>query len=235
MKCRRRKLLGGVAPASWGGGPGGAAAPVRPAHPSEADRALEADRARALRGGAATGPAAAASPAPRFDGFDGSNPLPNTEVWTHEGRRARFYDDLVKDRVVLLNFFYTRCGDTCPLVTANLQAVQDLLGDRVGRDVFMYSISLQPALDTPEVLRDYAQVFGTKPGWSFLTGAPDDIERLRLRLGFASRDPELDLVADEHTGMLRYGNDRLERWAGTSALSRPEWIVKAVTTSLLVS
>jgi len=236
MNMQRRKLLGGMAPAILGGvALGGAAIHPALAHPSEADRALEADRARALRGGAATGPAAAASPAPRFDGFDGSNPLPNTEVWTHEGRRARFYDDLVKDRVVLLNFFYTRCGDTCPLVTANLQTVQDLLGDRVGRDVFMYSISLQPALDTPEVLRDYAQVFGTKPGWSFLTGAPDDIERLRLRLGFASRDPELDLIADEHTGMLRYGNDRLERWAGTSALSRPEWIVKAVTTSLLVS
>ncbi len=175
---------------------------------------------------------AAARPAPRPRG---ANAIPNTEVWTHEGRKARFHDDLVKDRVVLLNFFFTSCGDTCPLVTENLRKVQDLLGDRMGRDVFMLSVTLQPELETPAILKDYAEIWDVRPGWSFLTGRPAEIEALRRGMGFASADPEDDLLLDNHTGMLRYGNDRLDRWAGTPALSRPEWIVKAVTTSLLVT
>ena len=67
------------------------------------------------------------------------------------------------------------------------------------------------------------------PGWKFLTGRPDDIERLRRAMGFASADPDYDLILDNHTGLLRYGNERLDRWAGTAGLGRPAWIVKAVT------
>jgi protein SCO1/2 len=160
--------------------------------------------------------------------------IPDIEVITHEGRTARFYTDLVKDRVVTLNFFYTGCGETCPLVTENLRAVQDLLGERMGRDIFMYSISLQPELDTPAILRDHADQWQLGPGWRFLTGRPEAIERLRKATGFASRDPELDLIRDNHTGLLRYGNDRLDRWAGCPALARPEWIAKAITTAVLV-
>ncbi len=85
------------------------------------------------------------------------------------------------------------------------------------------------------MLRDYAAQHGVGPGWSFLTGAPADIERLRVGLGFRSVDPELDVLADEHTGMLRYGNEPLDRWGATAGLSRPEWIAKAVTTALLVA
>ena len=79
----------------------------------------------------------------------GHTVIPNTEVVDQDGRRFRFYDDLVKDQVVLINFFFTSCGDTCPLVTENLRAVQDLLGERMGRDIFMYSVTLQPELETP--------------------------------------------------------------------------------------
>jgi len=191
----------------------------------------------AVAAGAAAGiglePAvAAAGPAPRPRG---PKAIPNTPVVDQDGRAFRFYDDLVKDKVVLLNFFYTSCGETCPLVTENLRAVQDLFGDRVGRDVFMYSVTLRPELETPAILKDYAEQWSVKPGWSFLTGRPAEIEALRRGTGFASADPEDDLLLDNHTGMLRYGNAALDRWAGTPALSRPEWIVKAVTTALLVA
>src|SRR5687767_4590768 len=83
--------------------------------------------------------------------------IPNTAVIDQDGRSHRFYDDLVKDRVVLLNFFFTNCGETCPLVTENMRAVQDLLGERMGGDIFIYSVSLQPALETPAILKDYAE------------------------------------------------------------------------------
>jgi protein SCO1 len=160
--------------------------------------------------------------------------IPNVEVWTHEGRKVRFYDDLVKDKVVTLNAFFVGCGGSCPLITANLRRVQDLLGEQVGRDIFMYSITLQPELETPEILRDYAEQFEVRPGWQFLTGAPADIELLRRRLGFYDPDPGIDVLDDTHTGILRFGNDRLQRWAGCPALARPEGIVFAITSSLMV-
>src|SRR5262249_39406059 len=101
----------------------------------------------------------------------GANYFPNVELVTHEGKRVRFFDDLLKDKTVVLNFIYTSCPDACPLETAKLAEVQAILGDRVGVDTFFYSISIDPQHDTPEVLADYAKRFRAGPGWLFLTGA----------------------------------------------------------------
>lgn len=155
--------------------------------------------------------------------------IPDVEVVDQDGARHRFYRDLVADRVVMVNFFFQSCGDICPLVSQNLREVQDLLGDRMGRDIFMYSVTLQPEFDQPHILKDYARQWDARPGWSFLTGAFNDIERLRRAMGFASSDPLYDLILDNHTGTLRYGNARIDRWAATPALARPAWIAKAVT------
>jgi protein SCO1/2 len=147
---------------------------------------------------------------------------------THEGRAVRFYSDLIKGKTVLLNFFYTICRAEaiCPLATANLVAFQEILGPRVGRDVFLYSITLDPVNDTAPVLRSYARAFGVKPGWTFLTGEKDDIERLRRNLGYVNLDPVKDKDPSQHSGMLRYGIEPLERWAGCPILSRPEVIAR---------
>lgn len=158
-----------------------------------------------------------------------SGPIPNVSVVDQHGQRLRFYDDLIRSRVALVNFFFTSCGDTCPLVTQNLREVQDRLRARLGRDIFIYSVSLQPELETPAVLKDYAEQWQVLPGWRFLTGKPADIERLRQALGFFSDDPAYDRVKDNHTGLVRYGNDRVDRWAGTAGMGRPAWIARAVT------
>jgi protein SCO1/2 len=152
----------------------------------------------------------------------------NVLLRTHEGREVRFYDDLIKDKTVLLNFFYVNCTgeNLCPMATANLVKVQEFLGNRAGRDVFMYSITLSPEHDTPKVLKRYARGFGVKPGWLFLTGEKEDIEALRRNLGYVNSDPVLDKDRSQHIGMLRYGIEPLERWAGCPSLSRPKWIVK---------
>lgn len=154
--------------------------------------------------------------------------IPNVEVIDQNGRSLHFYDDLIRGRAVLLNFFFTSCSDTCPLVTQNLREVQDILGERMGKDIFMVSVTLQPELETPAILRDYAAQWQVRPGWSFVTGQPDDIELLRRATGFADVSPEFAVVRDSHTGLVRYGNDRLQRWAGTTALGRPAWIAKTV-------
>lgn len=158
------------------------------------------------------------------------NRFVNVPLTTHEGRTVRFYDDVIKGKTVLLNVFYTVCTAEaiCPLGTANLVALQELLGPRVGRDIFMYSITLDPGNDTPEVLRRYARGFGVKPGWELLTGAKEDIERLRRNLGYVDLDPVRDRDPSQHSGMLRYGVEPLERWAGCPILSRPEVIARSL-------
>ncbi|MDV6343326.1 SCO family protein [Nitrosomonas sp. Is37] len=69
---------------------------------------------------------------------------------------------------------------------ARLRHLQKLLGDRVGRDVFIYSITINPAHDTPTVLKQYAEKFGVAPGWQFFTGKEADITLLRQKLGIGS-------------------------------------------------
>jgi protein SCO1/2 len=153
-----------------------------------------------------------------------SGPLPNYELTTHEGKQVRFYDDLVRGKLVLINFMYTHCKGICPGQTANLLKVQKQLGDRVGRDVFMYSITLEPKVDTPEVLRRHAASYRTGPGWTYLTGKPDDIEALRRRLGFIDLDPAKDVQSSSHIGVIVYGYEPLHRWAACPALAAPDLI-----------
>src|SRR5262252_6952105 len=118
--------------------------------------------------------------------------FPEVPLFTHEGKRVRLYEDLVKDKIVVLNFMYTRCTGVCSPVGANLLRVQKMLAPRVGRDIFFYSFTLKPEEDPPEVLRAHAQRLGVGPGWSFVTGAPADMELVRRRLCFVDPNPEID-------------------------------------------
>ncbi len=158
----------------------------------------------------------------------GKHGFPNVTLHTQENKTVRFYDDLVKGKHVVVNFMYASCPDSCPLQTANLVLVQKALGPRVGRDIFMYSITLDPTHDTPEVLKGYAERFGVGPGWLFLTGRPDDTELLRRKLGFVDSDPIVDRDKSNHIGVVLYGNDRLDRWAACPALSRARDIAEYV-------
>src|ERR1700757_2675247 len=100
--------------------------------------------------------------------------FPDVPLVTQDGNTVHFYSDLLKGKMVVINFIYTKCADSCPMETAKLAQVQRLLGDRVGRDVFFYSISIDPQRDTPAALKAYADKFHAKPGWLFLTGAQSD-------------------------------------------------------------
>jgi len=111
----------------------------------------------------------------------GANYFPNTPLITQDGEDVRFFDDLIEGKVVLVNFIYTACVDTCPLETAQLVRVQRILGDRLGKDVFFYSISIDPEHDTPAVLAEYKERFGAN--WTFLTGEESEIIHLRRKLG----------------------------------------------------
>jgi protein SCO1/2 len=156
--------------------------------------------------------------------------LPNVVLRNQDDKPVRFYDDLVKDKVVTINMFFAECQEICPLVMANLVKVQKLLGDRVGRDLFMISISLKPDTDTPAKLRAYAAMHGAQPtGWNFLTGDPADIERIRRSLGFTNPDSRVDKDINQHIGNVRYGNEPLMLWGACPGQARPEWIVESVS------
>ena len=155
--------------------------------------------------------------------------FPNITLTTHEGKKVKFYDDLLKDKIVIINFMYVKCEGTCPGTTANLVKVQKLLGNRVGKDIFMYSITLKPEEDTAKDLKAYAKAYKVGPGWQFLTGDPKDIELLRQKLGFIDRDPVRDANKSNHITMLRWGNEPHTLWAGCPASLAPAKIVKEIS------
>lgn len=149
--------------------------------------------------------------------------FPNVRLWTQDNREVRFYDDLVKGRVVMINFMFTTCTSLCPRSTANLVKVQQALGDHAGRDVFVISISVDPEHDTPAVLKQYAEEYQIKPGWTLVTGKRADIDRIRQGLGVKDND---DL--SQHTGMLIYGNEPFAQWASTPVMQSPGSIARIV-------
>jgi protein SCO1/2 len=152
----------------------------------------------------------------------------NSEFTDHNGRPVRFYDDIIKDKLVIINMMYTVCTGICPSNTANLLTVQQALGNRIGRDIHMVSLTLRPELDSPAALRAYIKQYGIAPGWTFLTGKRASMETVRRKLGFYDSNPNDDAQLSRHTGMLSMGNDKLDRWCMMPALTATHQIVKIV-------
>lgn len=171
---------------------------------------------------------AASGPAAPAEAVRMRQRLLNITLRTEQNKTVRFYDDLVKGKVVVISFMFTDCQNVCPRTTAVMRQVQEALADRVGKDVFLYSISLDAEHDTPEVLLRYAQSVGAKPGWSFLTGKREEIEQLRRNLGMYDPDPAVDADKTQHGGFLVVGNEPIGRWLMMPALVTPEKIVPAI-------
>ena len=158
----------------------------------------------------------------------GPNYFPNVTLTTQDGRSVRFYDDLLKGKVVAINLIYTSCEYNCPLETARLAQVQKLLGDRMGKDVFFYSITIDPRHDTPAVLKAYAEQFSAGPGWLFLTGTQTDIDLISRKLGLYS--PPNPSNKDGHTPLLLVGNEPTGEWLQNVATSHPSSLARIIGT-----
>lgn len=155
--------------------------------------------------------------------------LPNVPLVTHEGKPVMFYDDLVKGKIVTLNFFFAKCDEICPRVTANLAKVQKLLGADLGKTLFMYSFTLKPEEDDVSAIKHYREMFHARPGWTFLTGKPEDLEKLRRGIGFTYPDPAIDRDKTQHIGNVRYGNEPLMLWAACPGMAHPEYVAESVS------
>jgi protein SCO1/2 len=154
--------------------------------------------------------------------------FPNVTLTTQDGQRVRFYDDLIKGKSVAIDLIYTDCKDECPLETARLAQVQKLLGDRMGKDLFFYSISIDPKHDTPEVLKEYADKFHVGPGWLFLTGDENDIHIIAKKLGLPyDLDPAKD---DGHGPTVVVGDEPSGQWTQRSAEDNPRFMASSLRT-----
>jgi len=161
-------------------------------------------------------------PSAKADSQWGETHFPNVELITQHGRKVRFYDDLIKGKVVAIELIYTTCKYNCPLETARLVQLQKQLGDRMGKDVFFYSITIEPEHDTPQVLKEYSEKYHVGPGWLFLTGKPADIKLISRRLGLDSLPNGND--PDGHTPSLLIGNEATGIWMKNSALDNTKFI-----------
>jgi protein SCO1/2 len=142
------------------------------------------------------------------------------------GEKMRFYSDLLQGKVVIINSFFATCPGSCLPMERNLEKIQQALGDRVGRDVHIISISVDPTVDTPANLKAYAKKLNAKPGWYFLTGEKQNVDFALKKLG------QLVDKKEAHLNIFIIGNERTGLWKKAFGLATSEDLVKVVESVL---
>lgn len=130
----------------------------------------------------------------------------DTLLIDHNGEEVRFFSDVLKDQVVVINFIFTNCGGACPMMTEKLRMARTALGDEIGNSIRFVSISIDPARDTPAAMRKFKEVHRATGNWVFLTGTQDNIDAVVKRLGQWS--PEVET----HSTMMLAGNVNNRHW-----------------------
>jgi protein SCO1 len=156
--------------------------------------------------------------------------LLNLPLVTQDGKSVKFYDDLVKDKKVVLTFMNT---DPAALasskkVSENLSELQKFFGSRMGKDLHFYTITANPQRDTPAVLKNRASQYSSGSGWTFLTGSAANVDKLRHSLGFADEFGMDQTDPNFSVGVLRYGTEPEMRWAHCQSLAAPRVIAHAM-------
>ena len=152
--------------------------------------------------------------------------IPDIEVLDQNGRKIHFYTDLVKGQTVAINFIFTTCTTICPPLGATFARVQKELGDKMGRDVRLISISVDPATDTPERLKAWGEKFHAGEGWTFVTGNKPQIDELLRALGASSARRE------DHSPTILIGNDVHGNWTRTYGLAKSSQLVQIINDAI---
>jgi protein SCO1 len=158
--------------------------------------------------------AAAESPAHKYFG--------DVKLVNQDGKEVRLYTDLMQGKTVVINAMFATCTGACPVMSGTMAKIQDHLGDRVGKDVRLISITVDPVNDTPAKLKEYANRFHAKPGWQLLTGSKENVEAALRKLGQWTEDPS------NHQTLFLIGNDRTGLWKKAFALAKPEEVLPIV-------
>ena len=151
--------------------------------------------------------------------------LPDLELLDQDGRRVNFRSDVIQDRLVVIDFIYTSCTTVCPILSSVFEQLQEDLGDSLGEEVFLVSISVDPGTDRPARLKTYAQRYDAKPGWTFLTGERQNIDQLLSALGTYAFE------LTEHPPSVLVGHAGKGNWTRFNGFPRPEEIHQALAAS----
>ena len=146
----------------------------------------------------------------------------DVKLTNQNGEQMRLYSDLLKGRVVVINSFFSTCQASCLPLTRNMQSLQTALGDKVGSEVYLISISVDPIMDTPERLKQFAAKFGAKPGWFFLTGDKQNVDSALQKLGQYVDNKQ------DHLNIFIVGNERTGLWKKAFGLAKSEELIKVV-------
>ena len=146
----------------------------------------------------------------------------DTQLISQDGARLRFYSDLLKGKVVVVNNFFTTCKDSCPVMAGNLAAIQEHFRERMGKDLFLISLTVDPTNDTPARMKEYAVKMHARPGWFFLTGKKDDVDLVLLKLGQRVSQRE------DHADLFFIGNDRTGLWKKALGMASKEQLFSLV-------
>ena len=152
--------------------------------------------------------------------------IPDIELLDQNGRKIHFYTDLVKGQTVAINFIFTTCTTICPPLGATFARVQKELGDKLGRNVRLISISVDPATDTPERLKAWGAKFHAGAGWTFVTGNKPQVDELLRALGASSARRE------DHTPTVLIGNDASGNWTRTYGLAKASQLVQIINEAI---
>jgi protein SCO1/2 len=146
----------------------------------------------------------------------------DVELINQDGQKMRFYSDVLKDKVVIINTFFSTCTSVCPPMNRNLEKVQEALGGRLGKDAFIVSLSVDPVVDTPPRLKEYSRRFHALPGWIFLTGKKENVDWALYKLG------QYVQTRDDHTTIIIIGNEPKGLWKKAFGLARADELIKIV-------
>ena len=144
----------------------------------------------------------------------------DVELIDQDGQKVRFYSDVLKNKIVAINTFFTTCTNICPPMNRNFEKMQDALGDRLGKDVFLVSISVDPETDTPTRLKEYGRRFHARPGWMFLTGKKENVDWALYKLG------QYVETKDDHTNIFIIGNEPKGLWKKAFGLAPADQLIK---------
>jgi protein SCO1 len=151
----------------------------------------------------------------------------DVQLTTQNGESVRLYSDLLKGKVVVINSFFGTCTGGCPKMSGVLAGLQERLGDRLGKDVFLLSFSVDPETDTPAKLKEYADSFHAKPGWLFLTGKKENVDFALSRLGQKVARKE------DHLTLFIVGNNKTGLWKKVFAPSTNAESLSTIVESVL--
>ena len=146
----------------------------------------------------------------------------DVELLDQDGRKVRFYTDMLKGKTVVINAFFTTCTSVCPPMNRNMEKVQEALGARLGKEVFLVSISVDPLTDTPPRLKEYAQKFHAKPGWTFLTGKKENVDWALYKVG------QYVESKDDHTTVIIVGNEATGLWKKMFGMGKTAELIQIV-------